>query len=285
MSNVASVINHFSTSNEGFQTTAGSSVASGASTVSLTSTAGLTNGTIFVGIIEPGETKQQVFTGVVSTGTNSITGVVWTRGSNVLHAAGVTVVDYVTGTDHNMMTKGILVQHNQDGTHSNVTATTLTTSSNATIGGTLSVGAVPLTSIVPTGMVTPYAGAAAPTSWLICDGTSYLRATYPALFSAIGTTYGAADGTHFNVPDLKGRTVFGVDAGHGEFTPLGKTGGQTDVMAHNHTVYGNTAVGGGNSLQDKTGGNNSGNAYTTSTTGTGVNNLNPYISLNYIIKT
>jgi microcystin-dependent protein len=45
-----------------------------------------------------------------------------------------------------------------------------------------------------------------PTGWLECDGSSLLRAgTYAALFAAIGTTYGAADGTHFNLPDLRGR--------------------------------------------------------------------------------
>jgi hypothetical protein len=119
MSNVASVVNHFSTANEGFTTTTGSPTASGATSVLLTSSSGLTNGTIFVGIIEPGGTKQQVFTGTVDLGSNSITGVKWTRGTNVDHAAGVTVVDYVTGTDHNMMTKGLLVSHNQDGTLKN----------------------------------------------------------------------------------------------------------------------------------------------------------------------
>ncbi len=44
----------------------------------------------------------------------------------------------------------------------------------------------------------------------MCDGTSYLRASYAALFSAIGTAYGAADGSHFNVPDLRGQFLRGV---------------------------------------------------------------------------
>lgn len=41
-----------------------------------------------------------------------------------------------------------------------------------------------------------------PSGWLKCDGTSYLRASYPNLFAAIGTTFGAADGSHFNVPTI-----------------------------------------------------------------------------------
>jgi len=44
-----------------------------------------------------------------------------------------------------------------------------------------------------------------PEGWLEEDGSSLVRATYPALFAAIGTMYGAADGTHFNLPDARGR--------------------------------------------------------------------------------
>lgn len=62
-----------------------------------------------------------------------------------------------------------------------------------------------------TGTVLPFAGTAAPTGWLLCYGQSLLRADYPNLFTAIGTTYGAADGTHFNVPDLRGRSPIGKD--------------------------------------------------------------------------
>lgn len=50
---------------------------------------------------------------------------------------------------------------------------------------------------------------------LLCDGTSYLRATWPELFTAIGTAYGSADGTHFNVPNAKGRIPVGVVGGSG----------------------------------------------------------------------
>src|SRR5215471_3208387 len=64
---------------------------------------------------------------------------------------------------------------------------------------------------VKSGVIEEYAGTTLPTGYLWCDGTSYLRTTYPGLFGAISTTYGAADGTHFNVPDKRGRAGFGDD--------------------------------------------------------------------------
>lgn len=45
---------------------------------------------------------------------------------------------------------------------------------------------------------------------ILCDGASYLRSDYAALFAKVGTTYGAADGTHFNVPDARGRCLVGI---------------------------------------------------------------------------
>jgi hypothetical protein len=136
MSNVSGATNYFPTVNEGFATTVGvGGVSSGGTTVPLTSVTGLTNGSVFVGVIEPGTTNQQVFTGIVNTGGSSITGVVWTRGANVAHAAGVTVVDYVTGTAINLIVTGILKQHTQAGAHTGLTTDTLTTSGNASVGG------------------------------------------------------------------------------------------------------------------------------------------------------
>lgn len=107
MSNVSSVVNFFSTANESFATTLSSTISGGATTVPIAGTSGLTNGSIFVGIIEPGAANQQVFTGTVNVSGLTITNVVWTRGSNVGHTAGVTIVDYVTGTDWNMMSTGV----------------------------------------------------------------------------------------------------------------------------------------------------------------------------------
>lgn len=116
MSNLTGVTNFFSTANEGFSTALAGTISAGATTVGLQSTTNLVDGSVFVGIIEPGSANQQVFTGTVNLTGSSIVNVVWTRGTNVNHANGVTIVDYVTGTDFNMMSKGIQVIHNQDGT-------------------------------------------------------------------------------------------------------------------------------------------------------------------------
>ncbi len=53
------------------------------------------------------------------------------------------------------------------------------------------------------------ASAVTPANYLYCDGSSLLRATYTELFAKIGTAHGAADGTHFNLPDCRGRFVRG----------------------------------------------------------------------------
>ncbi len=88
---------------------------------------------------------------------------------------------------------------------------TLTVKSGATLA--METGAA-LTGVpvVPTGMVAPFAGPAAPEGWLPCDGREVSRTGYAALFAAIGTAYGAGDGVDtFALPDLRGRTVAGLD--------------------------------------------------------------------------
>lgn len=55
----------------------------------------------------------------------------------------------------------------------------------------------------PIGTILPYGGATAPSGWMICDGASLLRASYPELFAVIGTAFGSADSTHFNIPDMR----------------------------------------------------------------------------------
>lgn len=44
-----------------------------------------------------------------------------------------------------------------------------------------------------------------PEGWFEENGASLDRTTYPALFAAIGTMYGAEDSTHFNLPDARGK--------------------------------------------------------------------------------
>lgn len=70
---------------------------------------------------------------------------------------------------------------------------------------------------VPTGTILPFAGTAGsvPTGYLLCDGSSYSQTDYANLFSVINTTYGSSSGSTFNVPDLRGEFIRGLDNGRG----------------------------------------------------------------------
>lgn len=73
-----------------------------------------------------------------------------------------------------------------------------------------------LSGMVPSGAVLYFAGRTAPAGWLKANGAAVSRTTYAALFAAIGTTYGAGDGsTTFNLPDLRGEFMRGWDDGRG----------------------------------------------------------------------
>jgi microcystin-dependent protein len=109
------------------------------------------------------------------------------------------------------------------------------------------------TATLPIGMITPFAGSTAPTGWLLCYGQAVSRTTYANLFAVISTTYGTGDGsTTFNLPDLRGRAVAGLDNMGGTDATrldadwdnaLGETGGtqkhtlthqESGVPAHGH---------------------------------------------------
>ena len=73
-----------------------------------------------------------------------------------------------------------------------------------------------LSGMVPSGAVMYFAGQTAPSGWLKANGAAVSRTAYAALFAAIGTTYGAGDGsTTFNLPDLRGEFMRGWDDGRG----------------------------------------------------------------------
>ncbi|NOT02153.1 MAG: tail fiber protein [Phycisphaerales bacterium] len=68
--------------------------------------------------------------------------------------------------------------------------------------------------LTPAGSIVAYAGATAPTGWLLCNGSTISRAANADLFAAIGTAYGTGDGsTTFHLPDLRGRFLRGVTGG------------------------------------------------------------------------
>lgn len=67
-----------------------------------------------------------------------------------------------------------------------------------------------ITSSVPVGSVIAYAANIEPNGFFICDGRAVSRTTYSQLFSVLGTTYGAGDGsTTFNIPDFRAKFLRG----------------------------------------------------------------------------
>lgn len=69
---------------------------------------------------------------------------------------------------------------------------------------------------VPTGSIITFPTSTVPIGFLECNGAELSRTTYADLFAVIGTTYGVGDGsTTFNIPDLRGEFIRGVDNGRG----------------------------------------------------------------------
>ena len=92
-------------------------------------------------------------------------------------------------------------------------AETQTITGDKTFTGTVDLsGATVISSDnIPVGSIIWSANASVPAGYLLCNGASVGRDTYPELFAAIGTTYGEGDGsTTFNLPDLIGRFIEGA---------------------------------------------------------------------------
>ena len=159
-----------------------------------------------------------------------------------------------------------------------------------------------IASAYPIGGVTPFAGSAAPTGWLLCDGASHdsvADTTLATLFTVIGLTYGGSGAADFRVPNLQGRVAAGVEAAANLLTPggsgidggvLGDVGGletyqlkESELAAHTHPERASDA--GGNLL---TAGNNAAGGALQASGSTGGDqahqNTQPTIMLNYIIK-
>lgn len=96
---------------------------------------------------------------------------------------------------------------------------------------------------VPSGVMVDFGGIAAPTGWLLCDGSSYTTASQPSLFAAIGYSWGGS-GANFNVPNMTRRVGMG-SGGSGTGTignAVGNTGGEEthvlttpEIPSHTHT--------------------------------------------------
>ena len=62
---------------------------------------------------------------------------------------------------------------------------------------------------VPSGVMVPFAGKTVPKGWLLCNGASLAKASYPDLFTAIGYTWGGSGNT-FYLPNYNGRHILGT---------------------------------------------------------------------------
>ena len=89
---------------------------------------------------------------------------------------------------------------------------------------------------IPVGTIQSYAGASAPSGWLLCDGAAVSRTTYADLFALIGEAFGAGDTTTtFNVPDLQRR----MPVGKGTSDTIGDSDGLAEGsrgLTHTHSV-------------------------------------------------
>ena len=91
------------------------------------------------------------------------------------------------------------------------------------------------------GTVKAFAGTVIPTNWMLADGSSLSRVSYPELFAVIGTKYGAADGNTFSLPDLKNKFIYGANAISDPATPGGVanvtlTAAESGVQSHGHGI-------------------------------------------------
>lgn len=147
----------------------------------------------------------------------------------------------------------------------------------------------------PPGSMTMYAGVAAPEGWLLCDGQAVGRSTYARLFASIGTIHGEGDGaTTFNVPDMRSRFPLGA------VDEPGETGGEAshtltagELAPHQHTEITwsgmNVTLAGGSEgallIQTSSGGARGNLVTNNAGGGQPHNNMPPYLTMNYIIKT
>ncbi len=147
-------------------------------------------------------------------------------------------------------------------------------------------------SFVAVGTIFPYAGATPPDTYLLCDGAALDTAAYPELFDVIGYTFGG-ENEAFNLPDLRGRVLVGVDPDDTDFAKVGLIGGKKthqltaeEMPRHTHSIYSKageveayyiTPTGAGADISSF--------SYVSAAGGSAPhNNMQPYLVGNYIIK-
>ena len=181
------------------------------------------------------------------------------------------------------------------------------------------------TDLCPVGSIIMYGAASAPTNWVLCDGSAISRTTYADLFTAIGITYGAGNGSStFNVPNLQGVFPAGYDGGSSydmadtggaatdtptlSGTNAGTTLTSSQIPAHTHggvttgwpsgswtggtgatqtaiDASGLSVASGSVNLSLENTGGGSSHTHTWTGTSSAVDTIPPYLVVNYIIKT
>ena len=98
-------------------------------------------------------------------------------------------------------------------------------------------------SYVAVGTIFSYAGKTAPETFMFCDGRALDITEYAELFEVIGYTFGGS-GDIFNLPNLCGKTLVGLNDSNTKFDSVGKTGGKEEVTLtssempeHAHKTY------------------------------------------------
>lgn len=110
--------------------------------------------------------------------------------------------------------------------------------------------------LVPAGTIIWYAGTTAPAGYIKANAPTVSRTSYPRLFAALGTAYGAGDGSTTFVagPDMRGLVPRGLDDGRGIDAGRSLGSYQADAV-QNHTHTGASSTSGSHTHSLTSGGN------------------------------
>lgn len=158
-----------------------------------------------------------------------------------------------------------------------------------------------LNNAAPIGSIKAFAGSGAPEGWLVAQGQLVSKDAYPKLWSVLGNIYGQSNTTSFYLPNMKGKTLVGLSTGDSDFGTLGKSGGAkehkltvNEMPVHRHTVkFVGGAANGNHNVMPGTSKDANPSYPNEMRNGTFIqdaggdvahNNIQPYITMNYIIK-
>ena len=157
---------------------------------------------------------------------------------------------------------------------------------------------------IPPGTIAMWPSNTIPRGWLLCDGSIYDQAAYPALFAVIAENYTSGD--YPQLPDLRTRVPYatGSIAATGGVSTVTLSAAESGIFSHSHTYYDFSISTSVNACYGEAGspvtyvnrntwvGETSSSVYVSGTeytsgraATTAHTNLQPYLLLNFIIKT